>query len=126
MTRQYVWPVIIICSGIAVKFSATITDGSWLWLRALTTFGFFLLCPGMAFLPFLRIKDGSTELILAVALSICIGTGLAEWMVLAKTWQPELALSALVGLSVTGALLQIVAAFRLGRQGNELKRANDQ
>jgi hypothetical protein len=68
---------------------------------------FFLLCPGMAFVRLLGIKDHLTELTLAVALSIALDLIVAETMVLSNLWSPRGALWTLVGVSICGAALQL-------------------
>jgi nucleoside recognition membrane protein YjiH len=68
---------------------------------------FFLICPGMAVVRLLGLKDHLTELTLAVALSIALDLIVAETMVLSNLWSPGGALWTLVGVSIFGAALQL-------------------
>ena len=76
-------------------------------VRPLVAFWFLLICPGMAFVPLLRIKERLTEVTVAIALSIALDTIVAETMVLTKRWSPEWALFLLICMAVVGAVLQI-------------------
>jgi hypothetical protein len=62
----------------------------------------------------LHIKEHLTELTLAIALSVALDTIVAESMVLAGRWSPEWGLVALAGVSLVGAVLQIMASNRSG------------
>jgi uncharacterized membrane protein len=77
-------------------------------IRPAIIFCFLLLCPGMAFIPLLRLRDRLTELTLAVALSLALDTAVAETMVLTKQWSPQVGLVVLISISLVGAALQII------------------
>jgi uncharacterized membrane protein len=76
-------------------------------VRPLVAFWFLLICPGMAFVPLLRVKERLTEVTVAIALSIALDTIVSETMVLTKRWAPEWALFLLICMAVVGAVLQI-------------------
>jgi hypothetical protein len=62
----------------------------------------------MAIVRLIHLNDRFIELVLAVALSLALGTLVAEILVLAKRWSPPAILAILIGTSLTGASLQIL------------------
>ena len=76
-------------------------------LRPAIVLWFFLICPGMAFVRLLGIKEHVTELTIAVALSIALDIIVSETMVLINMWSPGRALLTLVSVSIFGAALQL-------------------
>lgn len=77
-------------------------------LRSIIAFWFLLVCPGLAFIPLLRLPSRAVEWTLAVALSLALGVLVSEALVLARAWTPEGGLSCLIALSLSGAGLQLV------------------
>jgi uncharacterized membrane protein len=65
----------------------------------------------MALVPLLRIEDKSTKFIIAIALSLAIDTALATIMVYTKLWSPLWGLAILIGISMIGAILQIITIY---------------
>jgi heme/copper-type cytochrome/quinol oxidase subunit 4 len=83
----------------------------------MVAFWFLLICPGMAFVRLLGIRERLTELIVAIALSMALDTAVSETMVLTKRWSPEWGLVVLIGMSAAGAALQIIMlAARNGKR----------
>lgn len=117
MTRSiWLWPIIIICSaaGIGLLVFGDVASP----IRPALALWFLLICPGMALVRLLGIKDVGNELTLAVALSLAIDSVLAIVMAYARLWSPQWGLSVLIGISVIGAVLQIVTAYRRLAHGN--------
>jgi uncharacterized membrane protein len=111
MTRSiWLWPIVIICSavGIGLLVFGDVTSP----IRPVLALWFLLICPGMALARLLRIQDNGNELTLAIALSLAIDAMLAIGMAYAKLWSIQWGLSILIGISVIGATLQIVTAYR--------------
>lgn len=104
MTQSLKWPIIIIASACGVAFG--MAGDMPVLLRSMLAFWFLLICPGMAFVPLLQFNERSTELTLAIALSIALDTIVAETMVLARVWSPGWGLAVLIALCLTGAGLQ--------------------
>ena len=77
-------------------------------IQAIVAFWFLLICPGMAFVRLLQIRERLPELIVAIALSMALDTVVSETMVLTKRWSPEWGLAVLIGMSAAGAALQII------------------
>lgn len=109
------WPFVIVASCDAVALATLLEAGEP--VRALLAFWFFLISPGMAVVGLLGIEDRLAELVLAVAVSLALDTGVALVMVLAKVWSPDAGLAVLIAISVTGATLQ-------GTLGRRSRRSN--
>ena len=105
MNTKLIWPAVIILSAIGVGIT------TWLNVagpfRAVLSFWFMLICPGMAFIRLFRLKDSLAEWIIGIAASIALSMLLTEFMVLKKLWSPSYGLLALIVISILGALLQI-------------------
>jgi hypothetical protein len=116
MKRSYWWPIIISASAFLLVI-VTISGAAF---RPLVAFWFLLICPGMAFVRLLHIEEFVAEFTLAIALSIALNTIVAESMVLAGAWSPNGGLIALAGLSILGAVFQILDAN--GRAANAKRK----
>jgi hypothetical protein len=81
-------------------------------LRFVVAFWFLLVCPGMALVPLMRLRDRIAEWTLAIALSLALDALVAGAMVFFGAWSPERGLIILVAVSLIGALLQVVSAQR--------------
>ena len=76
------WPLIIVGAGIAVVLMVAANLVSP--LRPALVFGFLFVCPGMAFVRLLHLRNRFTEFMLAVALSLAIDTLVSEMLVLTR------------------------------------------
>ena len=110
MIRTVGWPLVITTASIVTLLAFAANTGSP--VRVAVTFVFFLICPGAAFVRLLRLDDLLTDLTLSVALSIVLGTLVAEALVYLQAWSTERGLLALIGLCLTGVALQVIQAFR--------------
>lgn len=106
MTRTLWWISLIVasCLGVALAMVGDI-GGAW---RPGLAFWFLLVCPGMAFVPLLPLKDRLTELTLAIALSLALDTLVAEVMALNGLWSAKWGLFALICVTLTGVGLQVL------------------
>jgi hypothetical protein len=99
------WPALILASCLAAGLST--------WLdatqpaRTISVLWFFLICPGLALVGMLGIRDLLAEIVVAIALSVSLGTGVALVMALADVWSPDVGLAILIAVSILGAVLQI-------------------
>ena len=110
MKQTLGWPLIIIGGGIAILL---IVIANWAsLLRPLLVFGYLLVCPGMAFVRLLSLKNHFAELMLAVALSLTICTLISEMLVLMRSWSMMSSLVTIVVLSIVGAILQLITQRR--------------
>jgi uncharacterized membrane protein len=111
----WIWPAIILLSAIA---AGMLTFGdSTSPARPFVALWFLCVCPGMAVAPLLQLKERFIEVTLAIALSFAINTIVALTMLYTALWSPKWGLAAVICLSLAGAALQMVAAYRqrLGR-----------
>ncbi len=102
------WPTIIIFSAVAaglVYFVFTDTI-----VRPALVFWFLFVCPGMMVVRFLHLKELVVEWTLALALSFAIDALVAGIQLYAGKWSPTGTLSILIGLSLGGAIVQLVAS----------------
>jgi uncharacterized membrane protein len=105
------WWVLIIASAAATVFG--IVSASESVLRTAVTFWFLLVCPGMAYIRLLRLNKLSTELTLAVALSIAIDTVVSLAQVLADAWSVRVSVGIVIVISFFGVILQMIFLPRL-------------
>jgi hypothetical protein len=80
-------------------------------LRPPIAFWFLLVCPGMAYVRLLRLKDSLAEWTIAIALSLALDAAVAGVMLFARAWSPGHGLIALIVISLAGALLQLEVAY---------------
>lgn len=76
-------------------------------LRPLIVLWFLLVCPGMALVRFLRLREPIAEWTLAIAVSLVLDALVASVQLYAGRWSPTLTLNILIGLCVAGALVQL-------------------
>lgn len=102
------WPPVLILL-LAAATDVVIGLNAPLPVRAAVVLGFLVAGPGLAIVPLLRIRQVSVEITLVLALSLALDTLVAESLVLAQAWSAGLALAVLIAISVTGAVLQMLA-----------------
>jgi len=115
-TSGSAWPAVIIVS--AAVAGLCILGGVAKPVQAIVAFWFLLVCPGMALVGFLDIRDRATQLIVGLACSLALEMALAEIMVYRHLWSMRGAVSILIVLSVAAAVLQLVKQFS-GRNEDE-------
>jgi uncharacterized membrane protein len=99
------WPTLILISALAVGLLTMTSIASP--LRPMLALWFLLVCPGMAFVRLLHLRDSLAEWTLAVALSFALDALVVEIMLYSGLWSPKWGLAVLIGLSMAGAILQI-------------------
>jgi uncharacterized membrane protein len=120
MRSPLIWPLVIVASALVIGllvFGNVVSP-----VRPVISLWFLLFCPGMAFVQLLHIKDPIGELALAVALSLAIASILATAMVYARLWSPRWGLGILIGISVFGAVLQVIDAYLPARREDRQHR----
>lgn len=105
------WPLAIVISALATAGFVFFDAGGP--LRAPVTLGFLLICPGMAFIPLLRLKDAAHELILAVALSLALDLIVAAALLYTGLWFPPFIMAILIGLSLIGVQCQLLLTHNI-------------
>jgi uncharacterized membrane protein len=98
-------PVFIIILSLATSLAAF---SDWQSpLRLILALAFLLICPGMAYVPLLRLNNFAVELPVAIALSLGLDTIVAATTLYLHRWQAEPVLVVLAALSLLGAALQL-------------------
>ena len=99
----------IIIVLLLAAIAAIVTDAAQP-LRALAVLGFLVLCPGMAFVRLLRLKDAWAEWTLAIALSLAIDALVATFILYVGLWSPTWILVVIAILTLAGVLFQFANA----------------
>ncbi len=103
---NWLWPALLLVSALATWIAYTLlSDGI---VRPFIVLWFFVICPGMALVRLLRLRNLLAEYTLAVATSLTLETLVASIQLYANHWSPTLTLNILVGVCIVGALLQLV------------------
>lgn len=100
------WPIIILLSAAAAGLVNFVFPD--IAIRPIIVFWFLVVCPGMAVIRFLRLKEPVVEWTLAIALSFAIDALVASSQLYAGKWSPPVTLSIVIGISSIGALVQLV------------------
>jgi hypothetical protein len=102
---SWTWPVIIVISTIGTGLMAF---GDFLpSVRHLLSFWFLLVCPGLAYVPLLHIRDNSSQWTLAIAMSLAIDAVVAAIMLYTGSWSPNGGLAVLMVITTGGIVLQL-------------------
>ncbi|MCA1669152.1 MAG: hypothetical protein LC793_17500 [Thermomicrobia bacterium] len=105
------WPVVIGASAFALALVLLAESG--LPLRPIVVIWFLAVCPGMAFVPLLAIRDWLTALTIGVGVSLALDALVAEAMVYTGYWSATWSLAALVAIACAGAAWQVMRAARV-------------
>lgn len=109
-------PVVILASSALAMFEGVAaTDPSP--LRTALVVWFLAVCPGLAVIGLLRLRDPWLEVALVPALSFAIDVIVGGILSYAGLWSAAAAIVILVAISVSGALAQDAVADRLAHQG---------
>lgn len=114
---NWFWPLVITVSLVATSLLAF--TGSESPIRPVVVIWFMLLCPGMAYVRLLKLREPLTELTFGVALSIAINTIVAAMMLYAGVWSPSLSLVVVVIITGCGVVLQVADALRVSKVQKE-------
>ena len=98
------WPGIILVTSILTGLA--VFSGYLQPLRVTLVFAFMLVCPGMAYIRLLRLRDPLVELVLAVALSLALDTLVAMVLLYVGPWSPANGLLGLISISLIGLLFK--------------------
>jgi len=108
MRLTWLWPAIILVSALAVCLSVFVFSSTI--IRPFIAMEFLFICPGMAFVRLLRLRETVVEWSLAIALSFAIDGIVAGLMLYAGKWSPPAILGIIVCLSVGGAFAQLATS----------------
>lgn len=105
MTVRWLQPLTVlllaVCANVALG-----SEGAW---RHATVFLFLLIGPGLALTQWWSLRDLLYESVVAVGLSLALGTAVALVMTYTHVWLPGAALSALLIFSVVAAVMRLMA-----------------
>jgi hypothetical protein len=104
------WPAVLIVSGAGVVLLAVGDVASP--LRPLVALWFLLVCPGMAVVRRLGIREPVAQWTLAVAVSLALDTLVAGTMLYSGVWFPKGGLVVLLGLTAAAGAPDLAAAVK--------------
>jgi hypothetical protein len=111
VARRYVALVLVVCGIAACVFNALGTTGGILGdVRFVVTIAFLVLGPGWAAAGFLRRAPAAHVWLLTVSVGVAVTLLVAQIMVSAVFWRPDLALYAITVVSVPFLLRHAVVA----------------
>src|SRR5205814_998921 len=85
------WPLILIVAAIATALLVYVVPG--LPIRPYVVLAFLILCPGMALIRLLRLRDVAVEWTLAIALSVVLSALIPTIQLYAHLWSPDVSLA---------------------------------
>lgn len=100
-----VWPITIILSSVAAGLAYFVfTDVA---IRPLLVMWFLFVCPGMAVIRLLHLREAAVEWTLALALSFTLDAIIAGIQLYAQVWSPSATFAILIVLCLGGSVAQI-------------------
>ncbi|CCF82884.1 hypothetical protein [Nitrolancea hollandica] len=113
----WLWPLVIAISALASGLISFWDVESP--LRPAITLWFLIVCPGMALVRLLRLRDGVTEWAIAIALSLALETGVNEIMLYTGRWAPEWSLLAVMTITLLAVIPQLPVLHRASTEIGE-------
>jgi hypothetical protein len=105
---DWVWPVLIVCSAVAVVVLAALDVVSP--ARTAVSVWFLAVCPGMAWARVVGFRDPATRWTVAIGASLSVELLLALAMVYGRRWSIPAALGLLAAVSVAGAMIDVLVS----------------
>jgi hypothetical protein len=105
---KVLWPIIIICFAVAALLAMLVFPG--LMVRPLLIFLFIFICPGMAVVRFLHLKEVIDKFALATALSFSIDGLVAGIYLYTNHWSPADILITLAIISIVAVIVELTNA----------------
>jgi hypothetical protein len=100
------WPTLISASGLTLNL--LVLGNVHGPVRILVTLCFLLACPGMAFVPLLRLPSAATQVVVAVVLSVVLDTLVATAIVEVGGLSTTTGLIAVETVCWAGCVLQLL------------------
>jgi uncharacterized protein (TIGR02271 family) len=110
---QSAWlrPIVLVVSAAAASLvTFLVPDTS---VRPAITLWFLLICPGLALIPLFHLDDLIAEGVLCLTLSLAVDAFVGGAALYAGRWSMAGTFTALLGVSIGGALIQIAAPFAM-------------
>ena len=104
------WPLIIVITVAALASATVLSPGEPVTIAL--TLWFLLICPGMAFVGILGLRDPWVRVTAALAFSIAVDVAVAVTLMYSGAWSASIALLVLGSISLAGAVVQSRLAAR--------------
>jgi uncharacterized membrane protein len=99
--KSMIWPAVILASG-ALTLVMTMLDVNF-FIRPALVIWFLTVCPGMAWIQVLNVREAALRWTLAITASLVLDLLLAMGMLYSSLWSPTWALVILVAIAGIGA-----------------------
>jgi hypothetical protein len=106
--RPLAWPVA--CASLTGVAAAAVLNGGVPSLRAAIVLPFLLVCPGVAVVRLLRLRDRTAELVLGLALSVAIDGGVPGILLYAHAWNVKLAFAIICAVTLVASVADAVVS----------------
>jgi hypothetical protein len=113
MPARWIRPLIIFASTAALGGAMTAGDASP--VRTALAVWVFAVCPGLAVVGAIGLRDRWMEVSLVIALSLALDVIVSGALTYAVGWSPDAALAILLTFSLVGAAIQAARPPRLVR-----------
>lgn len=100
-SRPRLWPLLIVVWALVTGL--LVFAGSDTPLRPVVVLPFLLVCPGLALVRLLRIREPVTELTLGVALSVALAVLVPGAMLYTGAWSPKASLALLIAAALAAS-----------------------
>jgi hypothetical protein len=108
--RRLSWP--ISCAAVTACAAAVVFAGEAPTIRAVIVLPFLLVCPGVAVVRLLRLRDAAATIALALAASVAIDGIVPGALLYAHAWSTRLAFALVCGITLAAATAD--AAMTIG------------
>jgi uncharacterized protein (TIGR02271 family) len=110
---QSAWlrPIVLVVSAAAASLVTFLVPDTP--VRPAITLWFLLICPGLALIPLFHLDDLIAEGVLCLTLSLAVDAFVGGAALYAGRWSMTGTFTALLGVSIGGALIQIAAPFAM-------------
>ncbi|GCE02779.1 hypothetical protein [Dictyobacter aurantiacus] len=105
---RWFWPIIIICFALAAPITMRVLPSSP--LRPLVMMVFLFICPGMALIRFLHLRERASKLALALAVSFSVDGLIAGVYLYSYHWSPLGIMSTLALISIVAVIVEVTNA----------------
>jgi aminoglycoside phosphotransferase (APT) family kinase protein len=106
------WAVVLPVSALVALLFVAVDIGSP--LRPIVALWFLAICPGMAVVQLLAIRNRLGEIMLAIALSVTLATFTAMAMIYANVWSPRLGVGLLAAFTLAMVALPLLFGLPSG------------
>jgi len=105
----WLWPTVLLLAALVTW--AIYTMFPTMILFPLILLCFLSICPGMALVRFLYLRESITEWTLAVAVSLTLDALVASIQLYSGHWSPAITLNILIWICIAGAFGQLLVSY---------------